>query len=224
MQYRNIIPAFIFLSAILMGSFVFLLGAKLILSKCQRNASGDCITLSDTAELASEIAKLRQKIVEQRIALPLACEEEVVEISVEEWNAGDANVLKGCWQLEYDLTMYYEGDLSRPVDLIEWSFCLSEDGEQAVQNLKFEDESICMNQPLFYNFIDIREQSELELFDNRDVLCTVNGKPSGIVYERNLRCKLDESATFARCRSRHFKDDVWSQFGNSSIILRKQSQ
>ena len=232
MHYRDFIRALSFISAILMGLFVFLLGAKLILSQCDKNASGDCITLLDAVELASEISILRQKLAEERKALTLTCKEEedveiesaegAVEISIEEWNAGDVNVLKGCWQLEYDYTMYYNRDASRPVDLIEWRFCLSEYGEQAVQNLKFEDESICMNQPLFYNFIDIHGQAELELSDHQDVPCTRRGKPSGTVIERNLRCKLDETAQFARCRSRTYENDEWSQFGDYSIILRKQ--
>ena len=215
---QSMFNALVFFSILLASVFVVVLGSKLVLSRCERDPNGDCITVDRTADIASEIADLNQQLAMARSNAEDECNPP--EISEEDWNSGNTEVLKGCWQLQYDYTMYYGGDPDRPNDLVDWGFCLESAGGYALQNLLFEDDLQCTNQRLYYAFIDQEGTTRLRLTDNDDLSCFKNGAPGAGVVARELLCTLNSSGNYAECRSRTSTSQGWTD----GIVLRRRPQ
>lgn len=215
---QSIFNALVFSSILLASVFVVVLGSKLVLSRCERDPNGDCITVDRTADIASEIADLNQQLAMARSNAEDECNPP--EISQEDWNSGNTEVLEGCWQLQYDYTMYYGGDPDRPNDLVDWGFCLEAAGGYALQDLLFEDGLQCTNQRLYYAFIDQEGTTRLRLTDNDDLSCSLNGAQGAGVVARELLCTLNSSGNYAECRSRTRTSQGW----NDGIVLRRRPQ
>lgn len=218
---HSIFNALVFASILLTSVFVLVLGSKLVLSRCERDSNGDCITVDRTADIASEIADLNQQLVMARSSVENACNRP--EISEEDWNSGNTEVLEGCWQLEYEYRMFYGGDQNRPNDLVDWGFCLESAGGYASQDLFFEDGLQCTNQRLYYEFVDQQGSTQLRLADNNNLPCYRNGLQSAEVTEREILCSLNPSGDYAECRSRHRASQGWSDW-SEGIILRRRAQ
>lgn len=218
---QSMLNVLAFASILLTSVFVLVSGSKLVLSRCERDSNGDCITVDRTADIASEIADLNQQLVMARSSVENACNRP--EISEEDWNSGNTEVLEGCWQLEYDYRMFYGGDQNRPNDLVDWGFCLESAGGYASQDLFFEDGLQCTNQRLYYEFVDQQGSTQLRLADNNNLPCYRNGLQSAEVTEREILCSLNPSGDYAECRSRHRASQGWSDW-SEGIILRRRAQ
>ena len=232
-QRQPFINSLVFGSIVLIATFILVLGSKLILSRCALDENGKCITVDGTSDVASEIAELNQQLAVARANAYEACfppepEEPVTppepqqsEIDVDEWNSGNTKVLEGCWQLEYDWTMFVGGDPNRPVDLIDWGFCLEAAGSIALQDLSFSDGAECTSLPLYYEFL-VQEGStqRLRLSDNEDLQCTQGS--FNAVAEREMLCSLDTSGDYAECKSRRIRSGSTGEWGDEDIILRRR--
>lgn len=208
---QSMFNALVFSSILLSSVFVVVLGSKLVLSRCERDPNGDCITVDRTADIASEIADLNQQLATARAKLQEECIPP--EISTEDWNNGNTEVLEGCWQLDTEFSMRYmeSGDKNA---LVKWEFCLETAGGYALQDMEFEDGLQCINQRLYYEFIDNNGVTELRLSDGQDVPCSGGRYLSSSVIERDLRCGLDSSGNYATCR--------YQGGSGNPIILRRR--
>ena len=215
---QSVLNALVFSSTVLASLFVLFFGSKFALSRCERGQNGECITVDRAANIASEISQLNQQLANARANAQDECS--LPEISFEDWNSGNAVVLEGCWQLQYDYTMYYNGDAERPNDLVNWGFCLDSAGGYASQDLVFEDGLQCTNQRLYYAFVDQQGSMQLRLTDNEDLSCSLNGTPGPSVAEREVLCSLNSSGDYAECRSRSDGSQGW----NDGIVLRRRPQ
>ena len=217
MDRSSFLNMLIFMSFVGAAIFFLVLGSKLVLTRCERDRNGECITLDSTITLAVEIAELNRQLANAQENLALECVDPT--ISRDDWNSGRTNVLLGCWQLEHDYTMYYDGDSARPNDLVDWGFCINVSGGYAVQDLYFEDDLECVDQRLYYAFEFQDDEMRLRLFDNEDLTCTRNGQPTGtVVVERELLCSLHSSGSYAECLSM----DPQGQIFNDGIVLRRR--
>ena len=215
---QSMFNALVFSSILLASVFVVVLGSKLVLSRCERDPNGDCITVDRTADIASEIVDLNQQLAMARSNAEDECNPP--EISQEDWSSGNTEVLEGCWQLQYDYTMYYGGDPDRSNDLVDWGFCLESAGGYALQDLLFEDGLQCTNQRLYYAFIDQEGTTRLRLTDNDDLSCSINGAQGAGVVARELLCTLNSSGNYAECGSLTRTSQGW----NDGIVLRRRPQ
>lgn len=215
---QSMFGALVFSSVLLASVFVLVLGSKFVLSRCEHDQNGECITVDRTVDIASEIADLNQQLAMARSDAVDECYPP--EISQKEWNDGNTKVLEGCWQLQYDYTMYYDGDPDRPNDLVDWGFCLESAGRYALQDLFFEDGLQCTNERIYYAFVDQQGTMQLQLSDNEDLSCSINGSPGAGVVARQLLCSLNVSGDYAECRSRTRTSQGW----NDGIVLRRRSQ
>lgn len=218
---QSMFNALVFSTIVLAAVFVVVFGSKLVLSYCERDQNGECITVDRTANVASEIADLNQKLAMARSNAEDKCNPP--EISQEDWNSGNTAVLVGCWQLQYDYTMYYGGDPDRPNDLVNWGFCLEAAGGYALQDLFFEDGLQCTEQRLYYDFIDQQGTTKLRLADNNNLSCYRNGFQTANVTERELLCSLNSSGDYAECQNRNRTPQGWSDW-RDGIILRRRPQ
>lgn len=215
---HSLLNIFVFSSVVLTSLFIVIFGSKSILSSCERDQNGECITVDRAVDVASEIAQLNQRLALARFNASKECT--TPEISREDWSSQDTKVLEGCWRLQYDYTMYYNGDPDRPNDLVDWGFCLESAGGYALQNLVFEDGLQCKNQRLYYAFLGRQDTTQLRLADNEDLTCTLNGVPGIGVVEREILCSLNSSGDYAECSSRTISSDIW----NDGIVLRRRPQ
>jgi hypothetical protein len=218
---QSMFNALVFSTIVLAAVFFVVLGSKLVLSQCERDQNGECITVDRTADIASEIADLNQQLAMARSNAEDECNPP--EISQEDWNSGNTAVLEGCWQLQYDYTMYYGGDSDRPNDLVDWGFCLEAAGGYALQDLFFEDGLQCTNQRLYYEFIDQQGSAQLRLADNNNLPCYRNGFQTANVTERELLCSLNASGDYAECQNRNRTPQGWNDW-RDGIILRRRPQ
>lgn len=218
---QSMFNVLVFSSTVLTSVFILFLGSKLVLSRCERDQNGECITSDRTSDIASEIVDLNQRLATARSNVQNECTPP--EISQEDWKSGNTEVLEGCWQLQYDYTMYYEGDPNRPNDLVDWGFCLEAAGGYALQDLFFEDGLQCTNQRLYYEFVDQQGSTQLRLADNNNLPCYRNGFQTANVTERELLCSLNSSGDYAECRDRNRTSQGWSDF-RDGIILRRRPQ
>jgi hypothetical protein len=206
----------VFSCTVLACLFILVFGSKVVLSHCETHQNGECITVSRAAGIALEIVQLNQQLATAKAYADDECT--LPEISFEDWNSGNTKVLEGCWHLQYNYTMYYGGDPERPNALVDWGFCLESAGGYALQDLVFEDGLQCTNQQLYYNFLEHQDGMQLQLMDNEDVLCVLNGAPGPGVVQRELLCRLNLSGDFAECRSRSKNSESW----NDGIVLRRR--
>jgi hypothetical protein len=213
---QSILNVLVFSCTVLACIFILVLGSKMVLSHCETDQNGECITVGRAADIAVEIVQLNQQLATARAYADEECT--LPEISFEDWNSGNSKVLEGCWQLKYNYTMYYGGDPERPNSLVDWGFCLESPGGYALQDLVFEDGLQCINQKLFYDFVENQDAMQLQLMDNEDILCTIYGAPGPGVVQRELLCSLNSSGDFAECRSRSKNSEIW----NDGIVLRRR--
>ena len=213
---QSVFYALVFATTVLAALFILVLGAKWILSRCERDENGECITIDRSADVATEISQLMQQLEMARDNAARECG--APEISSEDWNSGNAVVLEGCWQLQADYTMYYNGEIERPNNLVEWGFCLESAGSIAVQDLFFEDGLQCTNQRLYYAFVEREGATQLRLTDNEDLSCSLYGVPGPNVAAREILCSLNASGDYAECRSRTESSQGW----NEGIVLRRR--
>lgn len=216
MSPRNsILYALIFFNVVFASVFFMVFGTKWILSSCAVDTEGQCITVSSASGLAAEISQLNIQVATAREMAARECSE--VAISANDWNSGNASVLEGCWVLQYEWAMQYR-DTGVPNKLVNWDFCLAEGQTSALQNLYFEDNLQCVDQPLSYSFVRNPDETELSLMDVEDLSCTINGLAVAKVIARELSCTLVPRGNYAECRVRDRMDQSWA----SGVVLKRR--
>ena len=215
MSLQPLIKPIAFASIVLAALFVIILGSKLILSHCAQDGEGQCITVDRTAKIAAEVAQLNEKLELARKNASEMCSEP--EISSKDWNSGNAQVLEGCWELQQEYAMYYDGDINQKNNLEKWTFCLEKAGGGAVQNLYFEDGLKCLDKKLYYEFVFDNGPTQLSLSDGIDLTCFGGRDNVTRVIERDILCELDDSGAYANCYSKNRAKTL-----EPDIVLRRQ--
>ena len=217
---------FVKVSIFLALTFGALFALKVILSDCSIFTSKDCYTSSKSSEnLKDEIAQLQQTIskLEQSVS-KLECpiedplpKETAQKINAPLWNEGNLEALSGCWSLDWDYSMQ-DIKTKKVTSVNSWNICFAKGQSLGKQNLVFEDETTCINQPISGKFTKNNNSSLLLLDDTKDVECS-NGI---IIFHRNLSCKISSDATHAMCSSRQRQENgTWSGVNENNVKLAR---
>ena len=216
-------------SILLMLTFGALVALKIILSSCSVFSSSECYSSSKSSEdLKSEISQLQQTIsrLEQSVS-SLECpiedplpKETAQKINAPLWNEGNVEALSGCWSLDWDYRMRYV-DTDEEVKVKSWNICFEKGKSAGKQNLSFDDNTTCVNQPISGNFTKNNNNSLLVLDDTKDVDCS----GTTFIYHRNFTCKLSSDATHAMCSGRQRqKNGTWSGTKENAVKLTRSSK
>jgi hypothetical protein len=212
---NSILYPLVFFNVVMVSFFFMVLGSKWILSSCEVDKEGECITVTSASELAAQIAQLNMEVATARELAASECSE--VAISPNDWNLGNTSVLEGCWVLQYEWAMQYRNS-GVSNKLLNWDFCLAEGQTSASQNLYFEDNLQCFDQPLSYSFVRNQDETKLNLMDVEDLSCTMDGILAAKVIARELICTLVPRENYADCKVRNRIDQSWA----SGVVLRRR--